>query len=663
MTGRNPPQPPFPYCGIVTGFSAPYGRRTTAPSPLVPGFMDVAIGGHPYRAETSFEPFRRDAYRSDTVPMVAGKSDLTNIPGQASINTQGLWRREMEDWCFGAGQLYLDRRASLANRFRSSQGVYVGTQWYASLLNDTTCVLAGSLTQVLVAGSYCYVIDGSSVQVSSDLSTWTTVGGLAGTPTMLATDGAHLYVAAGTTIYISDVGDSSVTAWITEFPANLDHLWYAGSYFFAAAGAQLFWIDQATGSSPAWDTAIYDETDLLMTHNAESWTWTAAAAGNSWVYLGGSTSTAGSNYGCIYKTQLNSEATAMIAPIVAATMPGGELVTALYAVANYIMLGTTLGCRFCETLGINDPGGNAGDLKIGPIIPDPLPPQIVGVTEPVQCFTGQGRFVWFGFSDYSDVLTGLGRLDLSNFIDHQAPAWVSDLMVSGQGLVISMDWWGSREVPAVVGCNIGAPIFVVSGQGLYTTAKTFVPQGTIDLPTITYGLPDNKVALKLGFDGHGTGPVSASVSVDDGLTTYTTPSVALANELTELQLPRLVGECFDVQVQINAGADNTESSFLRRLMMKALPAIVAPTQHRVIIECFEYVEGRSGQLMYVDPYVEFAYLDGLRQRQEVVLYQEGSQLVIPIVIKSISRLIYNERSAPEGGFNQRFEIVLQTIDD
>lgn len=209
----------------------------------------------------------------------------------------------------------------------------------------------------------------------------------------------------------------------------------------------------------------------------------------------------------------------------------------------------------------------------------------------------------------------------------------------------------------------GAPVFVVSGLGLYTTASTLVSEGVIDSGYITYGLPDDKIALFFDFAATGTGTIGALVNVDNGTNLWTVPQQNLANQLVQSALPNyLRGELFDVQVQMFPNAGATAGPVLQRFLMKALPAVVSATQHKVIINLFA-TEQTYGPDQHFDPYVEFAYLDGLRQSQTPVQFVEGTQFNITVVIKSLTRLPYNERGLPEGGFNQRFEVTLQSLEN
>jgi hypothetical protein len=656
------------YYGDCIGFQSPYfDSTTTGSSPLVPGYLTIAIAGRGYLAETSFTPFKQDAYRSDSIAPVADKTDISNIPGYGSVGTEGLWRRIMNDWTEGAGQEYLDRdpKVEQSNRFYTSKGIYPWQPNRASLLNDVVAVhSSGAELQVLVVGAYVYINDNGTVRYSTGtLSSWTAVSGVTAalTSNALATDGNNVYIAAGSGstagIYLITSPGGTAASWITG--ATINYVWYAGGQLLAAGTNLLYAIFVGTGT--AGPTAIgaaggSGGTALLYTHPNAHFVWKTAAAGNSWIYVGGSTSNTSANFSIIYKTAINAAGTALAVPITAATLPGGELVTALYPYANFILVGTSLGARFCETLGINDPGGNAGDLKMGPIVPD----QIQQVSGAVQCFTGQFRFVWFGWSNYDSVSTGLGRMDLSTFVDQQAPAYTSDLMVTGAGAVVSMDWYNGLN--NVVGVNTGSPVFVVAGAGVYTAATTFVAEGIIDTGIITAGLPDKKIALFADFKASGSGAVSGLITVD-GSATFPVPSQNVANQFVEQSLPTsLKGEEFDFRVNLFSNSGATATPVLRRLMLKFLPAVVSGTQHKVIINLFKTAETLGVDQVFF-PYNEFAILDGLRQSATPVQFQEGSQFNVTVVIKSITRLPYNEMGLPEGGFQQRLELVLQTLEN
>jgi len=656
--------------GDSTGyFDEPIYVGGSGISSLVPGIFDVSLAGHAYKIDTQYEAFRRESFRSQSIAPVADKMDITNIPGEASVNTESLWRREMQDWLGGAGQLFLDRRASQPNRFYQSKGVYVGLQNYASLLNDTVAVhSSGNELQVLVAGAYVYINDNGTVRYATgDLSSWSAVSGVTASTnnSALATDGNNVYIACGSNgIYIIKTLGGSAASWITTSSATITNVWYAGGQLLAAgtvsSAPTLFSIWLSTTASATAYTAAGPSsgTAVLFSPLNQKFTFTSCAAGNSWIYVGGYTSNSGSNNSVIYKIQMNTTATALTVPVAAATLPGGELVYGLFAYANFILVGTSLGARFCETLGLNDPGGNAGDLKMGPIVPDIVQP----VTKPVWAFTGQFRWVWFGWSNYDAVSTGLGRMDLSTFIDQQAPAYTSDLMVTASGEIKSMDWYnGLNNIPGV---NTGAPIFVVDGHGVYTAASTFVDEGIIDTGYITFGLPDNKVALQFDFNAKGTaGKVGALVTVDDdSVGAYQVSTQAVSNVLYKQALPSMSGELFDVQMQLSSGSSNTVSPILRRFQIKANPAVIAPTQHIYPLDCSFMVMG-NGIDYPCNPYTEWQYLDSLRQSATPITVQEGNQLQVQVIITEIDWVRYALGPNSQGGFSSVLVVFTKSLEN
>ena len=147
------------------------------------------------------------------------------FPVRLRSTPRRLWRVSMQDWGKGAGQEYLDRRASQSqyDRFYTSKGIYPWQQNRASLLNDTVAVhSSGAELQVLVVGSFVYINDNGTIRVSSgNLSSWTGLtlaGGATASTTnaAMATDGNNLYIACSTGIILDTTSTSSTTnaSWI-----------------------------------------------------------------------------------------------------------------------------------------------------------------------------------------------------------------------------------------------------------------------------------------------------------------------------------------------------------------------------------------------------------------------------------------------------------------
>ena len=629
--------------GVLAGFDDPLYWGTAGISADVPGTFDVAIDGHGYMIDTSFEFGRRDSFRQTSIEAQRDATDITNQPGEATINPQGLWRSEFDDWSMGSGQLFVDRKDSQPNRFHHSQGVDVFTnKWYASLLKSTTQLVADTDTtcQILSVNGYLYKSNASGVKYSSDGVTFTALSGLSGTPVCMTSDGASVYIACGTGgVYSTVAGSASVTHLVNVTSQNVYFVAYCSNVLLVANGTSLY---QVSGSITSWPTA-------LITQPQATWVWNCATGGNGWIYMGGFAGTTGTaSISSVFKTQFASDGTTLTAPTIATPLPPGEQVYSLFAFVNYILMGTSLGMRFCQTLGLIDPSGqDTGLLKIGPVIPN-LQEQ---VTKPVKAFTANQRFVYFGWSNYSastvnatSTCTGLGWLDISTFTGDQTPAYTSHLMVSGTGEVTSMDWFN------------GAPVFVVAGQGVYSQATTYLASGNIYSGYIGFRIPDQKILVAYSVDTTAaTGNASVVVNQDDE-NTY-----SLGNQTGSSLLysfPQVYGELFETDLTIYSSSSNTVTTTVRRATLQAFPAITAGDYLIAALRLYDEVETHAGRRSVNVP-SELAFLRQLRQNQTVVTYQEGTTSY-SVVVDSIDMVWYQRSELPTGGFNGVAMVQMKT---
>lgn len=611
----------------------------------VPGTYNVAIGGHGYMIDTEFEFGRRDSFRQSSIPAQRDATDITNQPGEATINPEGLWRSEMNDWSLGSGQLFADRHDAQPNRYHHSQGIDPFTnKWYASLLKDTTLLVADTGCQILVVSGYIYKLNSSGVSYSTDGTTYTDVAGLSGvTPAMMCTDGFTIYIACGVDgVFTTTAGATSGTVQLVNVGGqDVTFIAYCSNVLLVGDTNSLY---QVTGVITSWPTA-------LITQSDSSWLWNSACGGNGWIYMGGfgGGSIGNATVSAVYKTQFMADGTTLVAPTVATPMPPGESVYSLFAFVNYILIGTSLGMRFCQTLGLIDPSGqDTGLLKIGPIIPN-LQEQM---TLPCRCFTANQRFVYFGWSDYSastvkasETCTGIGWLDISSFTGDQTPAYSSNLMVSGAGEVTSMDWWN------------GAPIFSVQGKGVYSAATTFVPSGNIYSGYIGFRIPDQKVLVAYSVDTTSTaGSVTASINQDDE-NNY--PLGTLSGQGNLFSVPQIYGELFETDLTLNATSTNTVATTVRRATLQAFPAITAGDYMIAALRFYNNLTMSNGSTRTMDVYGELSYLRQLRTNQQIVTYQEGNNSW-SVIVDSINIVWYEPSDLPGGGFQGIAEITMKT---
>lgn len=637
-------------------FSAPYLESLVEPaSPNgVPQIWPISIAGRTYVVNTSFEPYRRDAFRHRSIQPQRQSIDLTNVPGEGTVNTEGLWRRAGIDWRYGSGQQYFDRKGSAENRYLTSKGIDPWTPWQTSLLTDTQQVLASTgATQVMQVGKYIYVLDiaAQTLKFSSDLISWTRVTGLPGaTNTMMATDGHNLWVSnsqapTGPGVYATTAGASSASSYVTG--GGFTGVWWVGERLMVASGPSVYNII----ASGAYPTALW-------VHPDSNWQVTAMAAGSSQIYIGGYDPGQGSPLkSTVFRTTIEPNGTALTVPVQALPIAGGEYVTALSSYLNYIFVGTNLGVRMCRTLAAYDPLGAAGDLEAGPALPNLIAPGPVPL--PVKAMIANNRFMYFGWSNYDASSTGLGRMDLSAFIDAQTPAYASDMMVTGQGEVVSMDW-----------CTINnQPIWSVSGQGVYTSSGTYVPSGYVDSGFVSYGIPDDKVLMAgdIGTISPQQGTVIMGIGTDannnvvQAVGQQNSSSSGGTSNQSVFPIAQIRGEQYIVRMTLVRDPVTSKSPILHRWTIKALPAITAGTTISVVLDLFG-VTNNAGQDTYIDPYAEKAFLENIRKAQLVVPYVEGPYSTLA-TIEEIDWLPFKQRDATtEGGYQGDCIVYLKTWD-
>ena len=552
---------------------------------LVPNLYPVALDGHPFLVDRKSNQFRHI-----TIPVLKQQSQDSGNLGEQSINPQGLWRRSIESWHKGAGQTNYDLTDSDPARFRSSKGVDPWTKWELSLLPVTDAKRSSANTNLKLqpAGSRLYLIDGGDIVYTADITvdspTWT---GITGEPATAATDitsdGFNVYTAHGADrVYKTDTASSSTAAYVTS-GNSVSVLGYVKGRLMAAHDNLLYNIT-ASGALPS----------PLLTHDNSDFEWVDFAEGRNVIYAAGYSGDKSE----IYKTAVKADGTALDTPTVAGTLPDGEIVRAVEGYLNFLLIGTDKGLRFA----VQD---DNGDLTIGALIE---------TDNAVRCFEGQGSFVWFGWTNYDATDTGLGRLSLTT-INDSTPAYASDLMATTQGAVLSVVTFQ------------GVRVFTVSGVGVYGEDTVKVSSGTLDSGAISFGIPDNKVALEYDLRHDALdGSAAASISVN-GSSTFTTIATSTTADSVgaSYSVGELTGERFEVRLTLTRDAtDTTTGPTITRHLLQMNPTadtgffIQVPVVLAEADEIGEHVRPR-------DPAAELLFIENLRASRDVVTYQEGSR--------------------------------------
>jgi len=416
--------------------------------------------------------------------------------------------------------------------------------------------------------------------------------------------------------------------------------------------------------------------DMLYTHVNPNWIWSDSTGGATQVYFAGYVKSGNSGYsGCIYRSNLQGSSTSSTSgytttstgnapqpfnlniPVQALPMSPDEYPTCIKSYLNFIFIGTNRGIRMAQTLSIYDPTATAsGDLKSGPLIPNITQP----IKYPITGITGDGRFVWFTWNNYDTQSTGLGKLDLSTFIvgDPLAPAYASDLMVTGQGTIKSLDW-----DPIT-----GSPVMAVSGLGIFTkNPNSYVSSGTIESGIFSYGIPDPKIPVTFNYGviaNNGTS-AQATVIVDPNDNDYAGPVPIESYSTTTLNTGEYSvpagyrAEQFSVTMQLNSDSQNLDTPILYRWTLKSWPAAVSETAISVVLQLYS-VNVVDGMEVFVDPYESFMFLETLRKKQTIVVYQEGP-LTANVVVEMMDWIPHKRRGNYENGFEGDCVVTMKTI--
>lgn len=558
----------------------------TGTSALVPDIFPVAIGGHAFMLDMKSNRFTRTFENR-----LRDSADDSNIPGEAAINPQGLWRRSQVSWHKGSGQKYADTADGVDTRFYTSKNIDPWTKGQLGLLKTTSQVLSSANTNLymVVAGDRLYVADNQTLKYTTDLSTFSTVTGTpAATINGMTTDGYTVFVSFESNgIYSTNTASTSASSYQTGH--NWGVLGYVKGRLMAAGSG-------ATDGHKLWNiTASGNNPTVLYTHPNTAFRYVGFASGQNHIYAAGY---AGKN-SLIYRTTIKADGTALDIPVQAAELPVGEVVSTIYGYLGSIIIGTNLGVRLATS-------DNNGDLLIGPILE---------TTTNVKCAVGDGRFVWYGWTNFDGTSTGLGRLDLSQFNSTNEPAYASDLMADVQGAVNAVVNWGEYR------------LFSVAGHGIYREhASNLAATGYIETGFWRWGIPDRKF---MAFADFRTRPLAGSISFsyDHDGSGYETLAPFNTVNATEISFDGPDGQFGETLIKLSftrSGTDSTVGPTLTRWQARVFPAPVRSELFSVPVLLHRKIS-RFNRDYYLDVVSELAFLRGLISDQRIISYQEGEE--------------------------------------
>jgi len=552
----------------------------------IPYPFPIALGGHGYNLDTT-------KYSRETVDVLRQAFDQGGEAGEQTLSVEGYWRRTCDDWSFGAGQTYWDRQGANRGQFLSSKGIdCFSTVSDLTLLNDTRRILDSAATnlKLLKVGNYLYVADGQNLRYTSNPElaspTWTAVTGLAAASIIdMCTDGNRIWLSlTGAGVYTTTAGAASAT--LLDGTTRPQVIAYANGNLVGGIDNVAVTIDAAGA-----DTAITGGTMFNTNFRFAAVTGTATS-----IVFGGNTG----DHGQLFTTTFSQSTGGLAALVPAGRLPDGELIVSLAAYAGFLLIGTSKGFRITAVSDTIQPG------------------PLVSIGRNVSCFEPQEDSVWFGWSNYDGVSTGLGQMRLSDFTAPFVPAYASDLMASTQGTVTSVATFGTRRY------------FTVSGSGVWAEYSNKVASGTVDSGWIGFSTPEPKVVANLELR-HAplVGSIAAAIVTEAGavrsIGASTTP-----NTLAPVSAFSCQGESVElmrVQLTLTRDADDaTKAPVLRRWTLRVVAAPSQVEQFVLPIMLYERIDNEigDGADFHFDPYQEWLFLKGLEDSRSPVLYQEGS---------------------------------------
>ena len=593
---------------------------------LVPFKYDCAIGGRPYMIDLESNQFQ-----VGWEPRIRDSVDQSNIPGESTISPQGLWRRSQNSWHLGAGQRYADSQDAQYGRFWRSVGVDPFTvKGELRLLVEAEVVDAQTESNLFMAraNGRIYGSDGQTLRFATagNFGSPTTVTGTAAADiTGLASDGYNVYITQGASgIYKTDAGVTTAASYVSNVTVG-PIAYVKGRLIVGGTGADKgeLWNITQSGNNPS---AFY-------THPNNQFEWVGFAEGPNHIYCAGHTG----SESLIYRTQIEADGTALKIPVVAGTLPLGEVVTAIYGYLGFIFIGSNLGVRMATS-------DANGDLVFGALIE---------TGSDVNCFGGNSRFVFFGWTNHPSGFSGIGCIDLSYLTAANTPAfcsWYYAPNVTGEVVDLT-----------VFGDDI---IFSVAAAGFLNETTTLVTDGYLDTGAWVWGIPDAKILAKI--DGrHGPLPevdtVRVTVFTDDDPVGDDCGCVAGTGSPFTLFTPNQKRAFkIDARVRLLKASGNVSPVF-NRINLRAFVNPVRSQVIRVPLIIHPLVLTRDNSEMFVDVMDEVTFLQNLNRDAFITTYQD-SMLSARVLIEDVLQVRDNNRS-PDRLWAGTVIVTMRTVDE
>ena len=560
----------------------------------------VAINGRVYPIDVASNRYTQRSIDVLQQRNTADNRDLLLLP-------QNVWRQQQSNWKSGAGQSNLDRDDAIVSRFEDSFGVDPWTEWQLSLLPETLELRATTgATWLTLNNGYLVVVNGNYTYWYEDFGTLTASVTLGSLSIIDIADRGDVVLGLNSSGYIYQLDSPTGTASLYHNNAltGATFIAYEKDYLLCGQENVLKWVKKANNAT------------TIFTHPDDNFRWVSACEGPQAIYLLGGIG----DQWVVHKVTIKDDGTGLNPCIVAVQLPDGEVGYKIDSYLGYVFIGTNHGVRMAQ------PADN-GDLTLGAIIP---------TDEPVECFEGQDRFVWYGVSsmdpayipvnnDQADVfpaapVPGLGRLDLTTFTTTAlTPAYANDIAVWGEAaarVTSCVTWMGKR-------------VFTVRDAGVFYEGVDKVPGGWMTQGTMSFSVEDLKSALymqvkwlpgpasplyiDLAFDGNSYGRYAR-------LTTSSTTIRSDNLNLSGIKFSRVNMR----MVLLRCPTDDTKGPIPTRWELRAFPVKGKASRWDVPVILADEVD-INGMIEARNPVTDKNGLLSLIEQGTVFQYQESGQ--------------------------------------
>lgn len=539
--------------------------------------LPILLGTRRYQTDLRF-------YSRSPLASIRQQIDQGQEPGEQSFDNQGIWKRTSSDFIVGAGQRYFDQEDEAdRRRFRKSKGINPWERRQLTLLKDVATVDSaigdGNNGVLLATASYLFAASNTSISRfdTSDTETAITGAGISGRVTDLTYWGDSVYACISGDI-IQKIALSGTTA--ADFGTTTPK--YAKAIhgrLVCLEGNSVYELDNV--GAKVGGANIFD-------HPQPSFEFHTIVGAPNGIYVVGDDN----NHSTVWLLNVVDATGEFAAPYPVMELPHGEFIRDMEFYGGVMFLATSRGIRLAAMAG-------GGFLTFGPVITEP---------GDVKCLTMWDKFLWFGWTNFDDTSTGLGRLGPEYFSKEMTPAYASDLMATDQGVVHDVAIFNNR------------PYFIYDAGSACTIvrehATQYVASGSVWSGAITYGTPELKAVLSADarwdplpentsvkleiLDGiDGTAQTLFTNTTEDSVTDSGSPGTALEAEELELKL-----------TLTSTTSTHTASPTVRRWTLRTQPLPFRAEEIRLPINLASRVDDaghESGQ----DPWEEFTYLHGL----------------------------------------------------